>query len=285
MKHIDNTAFGGERACFAAHDTRFEGVTFHPGESAIKHTHHVEAHHCRFTGKYPFWHNNDVLIENSLFTVDARAAIWYSSNVRMRDTRVEAPKMFRSLEGLTLERVTLSNAAECGWNCRNIDFRDVEIANGDYLLMNSQHIHIDGFRLQGNYSFQDARDVVIRNAHLDSRDALWNTRDVTVYDSVLEGEFLGWHSRNLRLVNCTIRGTQPLCYVTNLMMKNCVMEHTDLCFEYSTIDVDIVGSIDSIRNPAGGRIRADHIDEVFLDEHCLNPGACRIETRETEVPA
>lgn len=78
---------------------------------------------------------------------------------------------------------------------------------GDYLFMHGENMDIDGFRLNGNYSFQYCRNVVIRNAEIHSKDAFWNTEDVTVYDSVVDGEYLGWHSRNLRLVNCRISGT------------------------------------------------------------------------------
>ena len=234
-------------------------------------------------GKYPFWHDENVLIENCLFTVYARAAIWYTRNLRMLNTRVEAPKMFREMDDLYLENVQLPNAEECCWNCRDVELRNVTVAKGDYIFMNGRDIHIDGFELQGNYSFQDAKNVVIRNAKLNSKDAFWGSENVTVYDSELDGEYLGWHSKNLRLVNCKISGTQALCYTTDLVMENCTMENTDLCFEYSTLTADIHSDIDSIKNPSGGVIRAHHIGEIIIDEHCINPGACVIEqVEETE---
>lgn len=285
MKLIENTFFEGERPCFAAHDTRLDRVKFYPGESAIKHSKNVEAYQCEFMGKYPFWHVENALIEDCLFTVYARAAIWYSRNLRMRNTRVEAPKMFREMDGLFLENVQLPNAEECCWNCRDVEFRNVSIQKGDYLLMNGRDIRIEAFELQGNYSFQDARNVVIRNAYLDSKDAFWGSENVTVYDSVLDGEYLGWHSKNLRLVNCTIRGAQPLCYATDLILENCVMEDTDLCFEYSTVNADIVSDLLSVKNPNGGHIRARHIGELIIDEHCINPGACIIEQTSQPVTA
>ncbi|MFP8965016.1 DUF3737 family protein [Pokkaliibacter sp. CJK22405] len=285
MNLIENTFFEGERACFAAHDTRFENVKFYPGESAIKHTRNVQASGCEFMGKYPFWHDENVLIENCLFTVYARAAIWYTRNLHMRNTRVEAPKMFREMDGLVLENVQLPNAEECCWNCRDVLFRNVSIQKGDYLLMNGQNIEAEHFSLQGNYSFQDARNVIIRNAHLDSKDAFWGSENVTVYDSVLDGEYLGWHSTNLRLVNCTIRGSQPLCYAKNLVMENCIMENTDLCFEYSTIDVDITSDIISIKNPEGGIIRANAIGHVILDEAFISPELTRVQLKASNAEA
>jgi hypothetical protein len=276
MKIIRDQFYEGERPLFASNDIRLENVRFYPGESAMKESHHMEAYDCYFMGKYPFWHNEHTLIEKCLFTVYSRAAIWYSKNIRMIDTVVEAPKMFRQVQHLYLENTKLPNAAECCWNCRDVIFRNVEVKGGDYLLMNSTDIKIDGFRLQGDYSFQDAKDVEVRNAHLDSKDAFWNTENVTVYDSVLIGEYLGWHSKNLRLVNCTIYGTQPLCYNTDLVMENCTMVDTDLCFEYSTLQAEINSDIQSIKNPKGGSITARNIGEIIIDDNCINPGVCSI---------
>lgn len=276
---ISNKFFEGERPFFATNNIRLENVKFYPGESALKECNNVEAWKCEFMCKYPFWHNNNTMIEDSLFTVYSRAAIWYSKNVSMINSRVEAPKMFREIDNLYLENVKLTNAGETMWNCRGMKLRNVDARCGDYIFMNGTDIDIDGFYLQGNYSFQDAKNVVIRNARLDSKDAFWKTENVTVYDSEINGEYLGWHSKNLRLVNCKISGTQPLCYCTNLVMENCTMaEDCDLAFEYSTLEAVVNSPVVSIKNPAGGFILANSIGEIIIDENCKNPGVCRIET-------
>mgnify|MGYP002709068955 CR=1 FL=1 len=281
---ISNRFFEGERPLFATHNIRLENVKFYPGESALKECKKVEAYQSEFMCKYPFWHNENVLIEECLFTVYSRAAIWYSKNVRMINSRVDAPKMFREIDGLYLENVKLPSAAETIWNCRDIKLRNVEARGGDYFLMNGTDIDIDGFYLQGNYSFQDAKNVVVRNAHLDSKDAFWKTENVTVYDSVLNGEYLGWHSKNLRLVNCKISGTQPLCYCTNLIMENCTMaEDADLAFEYSILQADIHSNITSIKNPQTGYIHAKSVGEIIIDENCKNPGGCVIKQTEKKA--
>ncbi|MDR1224152.1 MAG: DUF3737 family protein [Tannerella sp.] len=277
---ICNTFFEGERPLYATDNIRLENVKFYPGESAVKESGNVEAYKCEFMCKYPFWRNENTLIEDCRFTVYSRAAIWYSKRIRMVNTLVEAPKMFREIDGLYLERVRLTSAAECCWNCRGLELHDVEVKGGDYIFMNGRDIEIDGFDLQGNYSFQDAKNVVIRNARLDSKDAFWNSENITVYDSVIDGEYLGWHSRNLRLVNCKISGTQPLCYATDLVMENCTLTpDADLCFEYSTLHATIEGHVTSIKNPDAGHITAGSAGEIIFDGNCRNPGTCRIELR------
>ena len=279
-KLISNTFFEGERPLFATNDIRLEKVKFYPGESAIKECNDVEAYKCEFMCKYPFWHNDNTLIEDCLFTVYSRAAIWYSKNVRMINSIVDAPKMFREMDGLYLENVKLNSAGECCWNCRDLKFKNVEVKGGDYIFMNSKNIEIEDFKLQGNYSFQDAKNVVIRNSYLDSKDAFWKTEDVTVYDSVIIGEYLGWHSKNLRLVNCKISSTQALCYATNLVMENCTMDaDCDLCFEYSTLQATINSPVTSIKNPNTGSIKIQSVGEIIIDENCKNPGACLIEMK------
>lgn len=276
-KVIKDTFFEGERPLFATNDIRLENVKFYPGESAIKQCNNVEAYNCEFMSKYPFWHNDNVLIENCLFTMYSRAAIWYTKNIKMINSKIEAPKMFREVDGLYLENVKIPNAGETIWNCSNIKLRNVEVHGGDYIFMNAKNVDIQDFYLQGNYSFQGAKNVVIRNAHLDTKDAFWETENVTVYDSEITGEFLGWHSKNLKLVNCKISGTQPLCYCTNLIMENCTMDEVcDLAFEYSTLEAVVNSSIVSIKNPTSGYVMCDNVGEIIIDENCINPEGCRI---------
>lgn len=284
MKIIENCFFEGERPLYGSKNIRLENVKFYPGESALKESSLIMAYNCNFMGKYPFWHNINTVIENSVFTIYSRAAIWYSKNIRMIDSVVEAPKMFREIDGLYLENVKLNNAGETCWNCRDIEFKNVEAKEGNYIFMNCSNIMIDGFKLQGDYSFQDAKNVEIHNAYLDSKDAFWKTENVTVYDSVIIGEYMGWHSKNLKLVNCKIGGEQPFCYATDLILENCeFMDDCVLAFEYSTVNVQINNTIPSVKNPLGGIITAKKIGEIILDENYKQPGACKIVERKKQV--
>lgn len=279
MKTISDEEFGGERPLFAEHDLTLRNVTVHAGESALKATGNITAVNCRFEGKYPFWHTDGFRIENCLFTPGARAALWYSRNLIMTDTMVEAPKMFREMDNIELRNVTIPDAAETLWHCRGIRIRNCEVAGADYLMMHCSDIDIDTWRQNGNYSFQYCRNVVVRNAVIHSKDAFWNTEDVTVIDSELHGEYLGWHSRRLRLVNCRISGTQPLCYASDLILENCTFDpDCDLAFEDSSLQADINGRVTSVKNPASGRIHAAEIGELILDIHVKAPADCIITT-------
>lgn len=277
---IRNAEFGGERPLFESHHLLLDGVTIHAGESAIKECSDIHAVNCRFEGKYPFWHVDGFTIRDCEFTPGARAALWYSRNLLMERTVVDAPKMFREMDHLILRQVRLSDALETFWHCRDVQLDDVEVHHGDYLFLHSSDIRIDHYRQQGNYSFQYCRNVEIHNAVIDSRDAFWMTENVTVYDSEVSGEFLGWHSRGLKFVRCRLGGIQPLCYCRDLVLEDCTIDSDcNLAFEYSTLHANILGHVPSIKNPTSGTITADSIGEIVLDGNAKAPADCIITAR------
>ena len=175
--------------------------------------------------------------------------------------------------------VSFPNAAETLWSCDGITMKNIT-AKGDYFAMNSENMNIDGLTLYGNYSFDGVRNVEIRNSHLLSKDAFWNSDSVTVYDSFISGEYLGWNAKNLTLINCTVESLQGMCYIDNLVMKNCKLLNTTLAFEYSTVDADIVGRVDSVLNPSGGTITADEIGELTVMPDRVDPEKTKIIFRE-----
>lgn len=267
MKTITDTEFGGERPLFGVRNLRLENVIIHAGESALKCCVNIDADNCTFEGKYPFWHVDGFKITNCLFTPGARAALWYSRNLEMHDTQVDAPKMFREMEGILLRNVNIPDAEETLWHCRNIDIEDCSVEKADYLFMHSANIRINRWKQFGNYSFQYCNNVEIHNAEIHSKDAFWGTDNVTVYDSELDGEYLGWHSNHLTLVRCRISGTQPLCYCRNLTLIDCEMAaDCDLAFEDSEVNATILSGVTSIKNPAKGRIAVKSVGDIIIDE-------------------
>ena len=65
------------------------------------------------------------------------------------------------------------------------------------------------------------------------------------------------------------------------MLENCTFgDDCDLAFEYSSVQADIRGHIRSVKNPATGRIVADSIGEVIINENIKGPADCVIETRQ-----
>ena len=278
MKHIVGQEFGGERPLYCERDLRLENVVIHAGESALKETSNIEAQGCRFEGKYPLWCCDGFQVRDSVFTVGARAGIWYSQHGLVEDCIIDAPKTFREADGLTLRRVLMDAASETFWRCRDCTLEDVRALRADYIFMGCSGLKVSRLQLQGNYSFQWARDVEIWDSDLDTKDAFWECDNVTVYDSRISGEFLGWHSRGLRLVRCRIGGSQPLCYASGLVLEDCTFDpDADLAFEYSDVRATVRGSVVSIKNPRSGSIRVGSVGELIRDGNAKAPDSCVVE--------
>ena len=280
MELIKDKQFAGERPLFGSHHLHIDNVTILAGESAIKECSDIKATNCRFEGNYPFWHVHGFTIENCYFAVGGRSALWYCDHLKMRDTLVDAPKMFREMDMLDIENVEMNDADEVFWKCNNVKVRNLKLHGGTYPFMLSRNIYVDGLESESKYVFQYVKNAEIRNARITTKDAFWEVENVTICDSVLNGEYLGWHSRNLRLVNCHISGEQPLCYASDLVLENCTFDPScDRAFEYSTLRADIRGSITNIKNPMSGHIVADGIGSVTIDENIKAPADCVIEVR------
>lgn len=284
MRIIRNAEFEGERPLFESHNLRLENVTVHQGESAIKECSNIEAVGCRFEGNYPFWHVHGFVIERCFFDVGGRSALWYSDHLRMTDTVIDAPKMFREMTDITIDNVEMNDADEVFWRCDRLNIRHLKLHGGTYPFLFSRNIYIDGLESDSKYVFQYVKNLELHNARITTKDALWESEDVTVYDSELNGEYLGWHSRNLRLVNCRISGTQPLCYADNLTLENCTMaDDCDLAFEYSTVNATVNGPIRSVKNPRSGSITAGSYGKIIIDKNIKAPADCELRLRDGQV--
>lgn len=274
-KEIRQQMLTGERALFQGKDLRIYDTIFADGESPLKESRDIELYGSMFKWKYPLWYAKNITVRDCTWFEMGRAGVWYTQNIKVEDSAIEAPKNFRRCTDVTLRNVSFPNAAETLWSCSDVKMRQV-MAKGDYFAMNSENMNIDGLTLYGNYSFDGAKNVEIRNSRLLSKDAFWNSENVTVCDSFISGEYLGWNAKNLTLVNCTIESLQGMCYIENLVMKNCTLLNTTLAFEYSTVDAQINGKIDSVMNPSGGTIRADYIEELILEKDKVDPGKTTI---------
>lgn len=273
MNIIKDKEYGGERPLYASRDIRLKNVTIHVGESSVKESANVEAVNCTFEGKYVFWETYGFDIRNCYFAESARSSLWYSKGCRMTDCKVDAPKMFRRMEDITVRNTDFPNGEEMLWDCRNVTLQNVMIRNCDYLFMHSSDIRIDNYRQDGNYSFQYARNVEIHNAVINSKDAFWESENVTLVDCEVNGEYLGWYARNMRLVRCHLTGEQLLCYVDGLFLEDCTFgDDANLLFEYSTVSGNIKGNVVSIKNPTSGTITIDgECGELIIDENQKQP--------------
>lgn len=277
MKTLTQGLFTGERALFNSNGLKIYDSTFADGESPLKESTDIELYSSIFKWKYPLWYCTDIKVFDSVLLETARSGIWYTKNITMENCVIDAPKTFRRSSQIHLSNVNMPNAKETLWNSSDVTLVDV-CAAGDYFGMGSESIRADKLTIDGNYAFDGGKNIEIKNSKLISKDAFWNCENVTVTDSVIIGEYLGWNSKNVTFINCMIESNQGMCYMEGVKLINCKLLNTDLAFEFSSVDADIVSEIDSVKNPKEGKIRARAIRELILEPTQIDPGKTEIIT-------
>lgn len=278
MKKYARQIFTGERALFCARDINLYECTFDDGESPLKEGQNISVDACALTWKDPLWYCRGAKVTNSTLFDTARAGIWYTQGIEMTNCIIEAHKTFRRSRGIKLVDVSIPNAQETLWNCEDVELTRVS-AHGDYLAFNGKNFRLKDCTILSNYCFDGAENVLIENCRLLAKDAFWNSVNVTVKNSYISGEYLGWNARNLTLENCTIESLQGLCYIKGLRLVNCRLVNTTLAFEYSDVEADIDGTVDSVKNPSSGYIVADGYGQIIMEDDKVNTSLTRIEVR------
>ena len=281
MKLIKEERFVGERALFASRELDIRDSVFEDGESPLKESRAIRLDGCIFRWKYPLWYCEGVSARSTTLCDTARSGIWYTKGISMNDCVIDAPKTFRRSSEIILKDVRMPNASETLWNCKDVHLYGVTV-RGDYFGMGTVGVEADGLHISGNYAFDGGMNIRIRNSRLISKDAFWNCENVEVYDSLIVGEYLGWNSKNVKFVNCRIESNQGLCYMDGVTLVNCKLVNTDLAFEYSSVNADIVSSVISVKNPTSGRILADSIGEIIMDADCVDTTKTIIEIRDKD---
>lgn len=267
MNIIENKSFDGERALYGTHELLIKNCSFDgpaDGESAVKESGNIKAEHCFFNLRYPFWHDQKLTITNSEMTSGCRAALWYSNHVNISNSKLHGIKALRECSDVTIQNCNIISP-EFGWSVQKICMENTT-AVSEYFMMRSENLTFRQVQLQGKYSFQYIKNAVFEDCVFDTKDAFWHGENITVRNSTIKGQYLAWYSNGLTLINCKIIGTQPFCYCKNLKLINCEMIETDLAFEKSQVEAEIITKIDSVKNPLSGRITAPDIGEVILDD-------------------
>ena len=267
MQTITDKTFDEERALYGSVDVmalrcRFDGPA--DGESAFKESRGITAKECFFNLRYPFWHDKGLNIDKCEMTGLCRAAIWYTSDVNITNTKMHGIKALRECSDVKIADCDIVSP-EFGWSVSDLTVKDSSVES-EYAFMRSDHLLFDHVKLKGKYSFQYISDSVFTNCEFDTKDAFWHAKNVVVKDSVVKGEYLAWYCENVVFENCQITGTQPLCYCKGLKLINCTMTGCDLSFEKSDVEAEVKSSVDSIKNPYSGKIVCESAGEIILTD-------------------
>lgn len=267
MRTIENQTFDMERALYASSGIELKNCSFDgpaDGESALKESKDIRVSDCFFNLRYPFWHDNELIITDSEMTELCRAALWYSTNIEITDTKLHGIKALRECSKVKMKGCDIISP-EFGWSVQDIGMTDCTVQS-EYFMMRSEHLNFNNVQLKGKYSFQYIQDSVFEGCTFDTKDAFWHAKNVTVRNSVIKGEYLAWYCENVTFENCRIIGTQPLCYCKDLKLINCEMIDTDLSFEKSDVEATITTPVISIKNPLSGCIYVPCVEEIIRDD-------------------
>ena len=267
MQVIENQKLDQERALYGSQDLMVKDSAFDgpaDGESALKESRNIVADHVFCNLRYPFWHDMHLTIRSSEMTELCRAALWYSQDITIADTRLHGIKALRECADVVMENCDIVSP-EFGWSVRGISMRHCT-AQSEYFMMRSTHLRFTDVIFRGKYSFQYIEDAVFEDCDFDTKDAFWHAKNVVVKNSTVKGEYLAWYCENVTFENCTIIGTQPLCYCQGLKLINCKMVDCDLAFERSHVQATLTAPILSIKNPlTGSRITVPQVGEIIRD--------------------
>ncbi|MBO5315818.1 MAG: DUF3737 family protein [Clostridia bacterium] len=267
MKIIENKSFDEERALYGSQgiktvNCRFDGPA--DGESAFKESCDVVAEGCYFNLRYPFWHNRNVEIKDSEMTELCRAALWYTDDVKIKNTRMHGIKALRECSDVTVENCDIISP-EFGWFTSGINMKNTTVA-GEYFMLRSEGLVFENVTLNGKYSLQYIENSTFDGCNFNTKDAFWHAKNVVVKNSYIKGEYLGWYCENVTFENCCLEGTQPLCYCKGLRIINCEMRECDLAFEKSDVFAEVNSFVDSIKNPASGKVVISSLGELIMTD-------------------
>lgn len=274
MKIIENKTFGEERALYRSKDILLKNCRFdgeEDGESALKECENASAENCLFNLRYPLWHGKGLRVCESEMTELCRAALWYSSDIVIENSRLHGIKALRECSEVKIDGSDIISP-EFGWYVRGIEMKDCT-AKSEYFMMRSGNIRFENVKFKGKYSFQYIENAVLENCVFDTKDAFWHAKNVIVRDSTIRGEYLAWYCENVTFERCKIIGTQPLCWCRGLVLKDCEMLETDLSFEMSEVHAVLTAPIISIKNPLSGEISVPSAEEIIIDDEASN---CKI---------
>ena len=89
-------------------------------------------------------------------------------------------------------------------------------------------------------SRQSGSVIRLIDCDIDSQEFGWKCTEITMKDCTVNSEYLFFDSKNVTLSDIKMTGKYSFQYMENLVIESCTMEETDLAFEYSDVEADII---------------------------------------------
>ena len=274
-KRIEGATFNQENNLQNLTGIRLYDCSFTDGEDALKGSCDIRLENCDFSSRNSLWNVQNFTINDSRLGAAADAPIRYAEHGKIIDSDIRGSQALRECSSIVIHDCNIFSQ-EFGWKCSDIAMEDSNV-HAAYLLHESRNVRLDNVEVRGDFSFQYMDNVQVSNCFVNSNEAFRHSKNVTVVDSVIRGGCLGWHCENITFIGCKIIGAHPLCHCKNLKLIDCVMEGSEQAFEGSDVKATIVGHLNSIKNPLSGKIVADSIGEIIVEDADISE--CKIFTR------
>ena len=281
---IENIQTGEYRVFYGSKNVQFRNITIdgiEQGEGAFVECRNITIEDTKIFLNYTLWHCHNLAVYKSFFDSKTRSSMWYCENVEIVNSKLNTVKACRNCSNLTLKDCTI-NSEDFGWKCEGVNITNCKIS-GINPFLDSSNVIADETELNGKFMFQYSDNIKILNSIVDSKDCFWHGKNVYCKNCKLVGENIGWYSENCIFENCHIDSIRPFCYCKKLKLINCTMSNCSGSFEYSDVDADIKGHVDSIKNLLSGKVVVDSLGEYVQAEQIREcKGIIEIKSKEEE---
>ena len=264
---IQNIQVGEDRAFYGSKNVHFKNITIdglEQNDSIFNECRNITIEDTNIILNYCIWHCHNITLCKTILDANSRSSIWYCQNIEIVNCKINGVKACRNCSNLILKDCII-NSDDFGWKCEGVKVINCKI-NGVSQFLDSSNISVDGVEFKSKYIFQYSDNIKVLNTIIDSKDCFWHAKNAYCKNCKLVGEYLAWYSENCIFENCHIDSVQSLCYCKKLKLINCTMSNANLCFEYSEVDADIKGHVNSIRNFLSGKVVVNSLGEYIEEE-------------------
>ena len=225
------------------------------------------------TGERALFQGKDLRIYDTIFA-DGESPLKESAGIELYNSMFKWKYPLWYSHDITLRDCTLFSGARAGiWYTDRLTAKDTMI--------------------EAPKAFRRCNDITLEHVSFpDAAETLWNCSGVKLDHVLAKGDYFAMNSSNMEIDGLELYGNYSfdggrnivIRNSSDLIMKNCKLINTTLAFEYSTVEADITGKIDSVLNPSGGSITADSIGELIIQKDKVDPCKTRIICREGGCP-
>ena len=264
---IQNIKTGEDRAFYGSKNVHFKNITIdgiEQNDCVFNECQNVTIEDTNIILNYCVWHCHNITLHKTILDENSRSSIWYCENIEIVNCKINSVKACRNCSNLVLKDCTI-NSDDFGWKCGGVKIINCKI-NGVTSFFDSSNLTIDEAEFNSKYIFQYSDNIKMVNTTINSKDCFWNSKNVYCKNCKIVGEYLAWYSEYCIFENCHIDSFQSFSYCKKLKLVNCTMSNSYFSFEYSDVDADIKGHVDSVRNFLSGKIVVDSLGENIQDK-------------------